>query len=198
MFPGMESNSNILNNLNAHVDSGDVLFVVSGNASNNQLALEALNKRCKAKCPGRKKLNRSLHSKVVDASEFAICDEVQCSDASKNARADEISIKNKISEVVIEKRSENIIEQPAGKFIEKKTKRLDGSNRIKIKPRGPPPVDSKWKREVILRQMKNHRVSSSSMDRRSQPKLMYKTNSCFLELKIFIEFKLKGYAQQKG
>lgn len=166
-----QSNSNILNNLQDHVDSGDVLFVVSGNASKNQQAIEALNKRCKSKCPGRRKLNRDLHSKIVDASQFvAVCAEARCAELLKNEKMDGTSIKNDVSEMVSEKCSEKSVEKAVGR--EKKPKRLDDANRIRIKARGPPPVDKNWKRDVIQRQMKNHRVSTSFMDHGNRQSVM--------------------------
>lgn len=158
MFP---SNSKILNNLKDHVDSGDVLFVVSGDASNNQQAIKALNERCKSKCPGRRKLDRNFHSKVVDASQFvAACKEAHCADTLSIKKSEDISMKNTTSEVISEKRSEGSVKKLR---IENKPKRSDESNRIKIKSRGPPPsVDNDLKRKTILRQLKNHRVSSTS------------------------------------
>lgn len=159
-----KSNNNILNNLKDHVDTGDVLFVVSGDAPNNQQAIDALN-CCKSKCPGRRKLDRNLHSKVVDASEFeTVCDQPQCTIAKKYAGKDDRSVKNKVSEMKLEKGSKN-----AG---EKKPKRLEYPSNQSRKSQGPPPADNNRKREIILRQLKNHRVSTTSMDDGSSPKLM--------------------------
>lgn len=171
MFPRKQSNSNILNNLKDHVDSGDVLFVVSGDAVNNQQAIAALNKRCKSKCPGRRKLNRDLHSKVVDASQFvAVCAEAQCAEPLKNVKIEGSSMKNNASEMLSEKCSEKSIGQSVGR--ERKPKRLDDANRGRIKTRGPPPVDANWKRNVIQRQMKNHRVSTTFLDQGNRQSLM--------------------------
>lgn len=160
-----KSNNNILNNLKDHVDTGDVLFVVSGESPNNQQAIDAFN-CCKSKCPGRRKLDRNLHSKVVDASEFeAVCDQPKCTTAKKYAGKDDKSVKNKVSEMKLEKGSKN-----AGG---KKPKRFeDPSNQNRKKTQGPPPADKNRKREIILRQLKNHRVSTTSMDDGSSPKLM--------------------------
>lgn len=151
-----KSNNNILNNLKDHVDSGDVLFVVSGDASNNQHAIDEFN-CCKSKCAGRRKLDRNLHSKVVDASQFeTLCDQPECTNAIK-----------------LEKSSKNTIEQPVENVTEKKPKRLDDRpNRNRNKHRGLPATDNKRRREIILRQMKNHRVSTTSMDDGSRQKLM--------------------------
>lgn len=155
MSPGKGSNSSILNNLNQHVDSSDVLFIVSGPAANDvQVASEAFNKRCKSKCLGRKKLNRNFHSKIIDAAEFVpSCDEPKCPKANKSG----VSVK--ASEAITEKTSSNGIGRT---FEENQTKRQHSSNRNRPMPRVSPP--SKWKREVILRQMKNHRISSATMD----------------------------------
>lgn len=165
-----KSDNNILNNLKDHVDSGDVLFVLSGDASTNKQAIEAFN-CCKLKCPGRRKLDRNLHSKVVNASQFeAVCDESQCNNVMKRVEKDEKSIKNKVSEMKLEKSSMSTVGK--SNLKEKKPKRLDPSNRVRIKSRGPPPAANNRKREIILRQMKNHRVSTTSMDDGSRQKLM--------------------------
>lgn len=175
MSPARESSSTILNNLNRHVESGDFLFVVSGPAPDSQDTSEAFHKRCKTKCQGRKKLNRNLHSKIIEASQFvAPCEEPQCPKAAKNIgpsiEADNVSVKNKVSEVLSQKRSENVTDK---RSVELKPKRSDGSNRNRSRSRGPPPIsDNKWRRQVILRQMKNHRVSSASMDSGSRQKIM--------------------------
>lgn len=150
MSPDRRSNNNILNNLKDHVDSGDVLFVVSGEAPKSVQAIETLNKRCMTKCPGRRKLNRDLHSKIIDASQFvALCDEPNCSETKSKGE----------NEMVLSTFSEKSIPKQ-----EKKLKRKDNiSNPSKTKSVGPPPVDKNWKRNIILRQMKNHRISTTAM-----------------------------------
>lgn len=173
MHPIKRSNNNILNNLKDHVDTGDVLFVLSGDVSNNKQAIEALNKKCKSKCVGRRKLDQNLHSKVVDASQFVAVCEDQCADASKYGGSDGTSMKKNVSK----KFSENSSRKGRANFVDTKPKRFDEPNRIKVKARGPPPVDGNWKRRIILSQMKNHRVSSTSMDDGSRPKLMLMKHS---------------------
>lgn len=137
-------NNSILNNLKDHVDSGDVLFVVSGETFKNSQVAEALNKRCSSKCPGRRKLNRNLHSKVVDASEFVAC--YECSGKENCKTNDEMPLKKNSSEMLLSK-------SPVNNLKEKTLNR--------IKSQGAPTVDRNRKRAIIMRQMKNHRISST-------------------------------------
>lgn len=165
MSPSKESKNNILNNLKDHVDSADLIFVVSGDASNTPI--DEPDKRCKSKCPGRK-FNRNLQGQIVDASQFVVaCKDAQCSLVAK--KPDEGSAT--VATTVGKSETDGIsISKTVGKIMESKQKRSSGpsgSIGSRMKSRG----DSKWKREVILRQMKNHRVSSTSMDqgRRKTP-----------------------------
>lgn len=163
MSPQKDSKTDILNNLKGHVDSADLIFVVSGDASNIPVVDEPA-KRCKTKCPGRK-FNRNLQGQIVDASQFAVtCAEAQC---PKKTASDGASIVTSV--VKTEKDAKSV-----GKTMEAKHKRLNGpsgSNRSRMRGRGPTAGDGKWKREVILRQMKNHRISSTSMDQKCRKKL---------------------------
>lgn len=163
MSPDRQSNNNILNNLKDHVDSGDVLFVVSGDAPKNLQAIETLNKRFKSKCPGRRKLNRDFHSKVIDASQFvAICDEPQCSVTENIGEND--NIKNNVSDMMLDTFSQKSTDKPIDHSLEKKLKKKGNiSNPSRTRSRGPAPVDKNWRRKIILRQMKNHRISSTAM-----------------------------------
>ncbi|KAG4074854.1 hypothetical protein HA402_009279 [Bradysia odoriphaga] len=170
-----ESKTHILNNLKDDVDSGDLIFVVSGDASN--IPVDEPNKRCKSKCPGRK-FNRNLHGQTVDASQFVLtCKDTQCCGASTKTEPDGIPVA-----ITVEKPETDDVSvaKTVGKIIETKHKLSSGpkgSNGTTLihstmKGRRPTVGDSKWKREVILRQMKNHRVSSTSMDQGSRKKIM--------------------------
>lgn len=159
MSPDKQSNDNILNNLKDHVDSGDVLFVVSGEAPKNLQAIEALNKRCRSKCPGRRKLNRDLHSKVIDVTQFILCDDPQCCETTNKEENENDNIKSNVSDMILSTFSEKSVVKP-----ERKLKRKDNiSSQSRAKSLGPPPVDRNWRRKIILRQMKNHRISTTAM-----------------------------------
>lgn len=182
-----QNNTNILNNLKDHVESGDVLFVVSGDVPNNQQAGEPSNERCLC----RRKLDRNLHSKVVDALQFGAAFEALQSSEPSNERcrpnclcrskvdrnlnskvvdaagqvgSGKISVKRSASMVKL-KGSGSTIEKPTRNTIEKKI-------RNRSKSRVQPPVDNYWRRKIILSQMKNHRISTATMDDGSRQKLM--------------------------
>ncbi|XP_037048726.1 uncharacterized protein LOC119083171 [Bradysia coprophila] len=170
MSPKKKNKSNTLNSLKDDVDSADLIFVVSGDTSN--IPVDEPNKRCKSKCPGRK-FNRNLHGQTVDASQFVVtCNDAQCGLASKKTEPDGIPDATTAEKPETDDVS---IAKTVGKIIETKHKRSsgpNGSNRCRMKVRGPTVGDSKWKREVILRQMKNHRISSTSLDQGSRQKMM--------------------------
>lgn len=160
----------ILNNLNDHVDSGDVLFVLSdGAAMENQIA-DVFNKKCRLKCPGRRKLNRNLHSKIIDASQFAsICDEQQCPERKQQKALNDMTTgKNPKA-----KPSEKSLDQTSKNSTSKKAKRKIPSNSSRIKTQGPPPIES-FNRKKILQQMKNHTISST-YNSKKEPGMQTKT-----------------------
>ncbi|KAJ6648943.1 hypothetical protein Bhyg_04175 [Pseudolycoriella hygida] len=157
------SENSILKNLNDHVDSGDVLFVVTDGDSNNQQVIKDLSQRCKSKCLGRRKLDRNLHNKVVDASQFvSICEEEKCGEINKSGKNDDVSDKNNMRNNI----------QKSEKLSERMPELSSSTDNI----RPQEPVDRNWKRKIILRQMKNHRISTASMeDFNRRPLMIYAT-----------------------